>query len=355
MIYRNGEEIPFSWENGAAEVEDRPEECGEYRYEIEWMGKRSQAVFLIRPEIGTLSERRCRFIAEKQQCRDERSCLDGAYLIYDNEEKCLYYNHAFPDHNGGRERIGMGVLLAKYLQETPDEKLEKSLDAYVRFVRRELFDERTGEVFNEVRRCQDWKRLYNCPWVCVLFLEMFRLKGDRWYLQAAYRVMEAYYRDNIHLFKVDRPLIKGLYIKVPLGSPHLSDVRRWYRSDSHDAVEHLEKYSLRNAVKYEYFYDKWVPAADVLGQLPEGGREAEPALAQKRPVELADTAFHYFLNVTGYRAVGEDEPYELARDHARDLLLNIRQVEFMRGVRDDLYRRAMENNEIIYYKDHIEE
>ena len=167
--------------------------------------------------------------------------------------------------------------------------------------------------------------------------------------------VEAYYRDNIHLFKVDRPLIKGLYIKVPLGSPHLSDVRRWYRSDSHDAVEHLEKYSLRNAVKYEYFYDKWVPAADVLGQLPEGGREAEPALAQKRPVELADTAFHYFLNVTGYRAVGEDEPYELARDHARDLLLNIRQVEFMRGVRDDLYRRAMEHNEIIYYKDHIEE
>lgn len=167
--------------------------------------------------------------------------------------------------------------------------------------------------------------------------------------------VEAYYRDNIHLFKVDRPLIKGLYIKVPLKSPHLSDVRRWYRSDSHDAVEHLEKYSLRNAVKYEYFYDKWVPAADVLGQLPEGGREAEPALAQKRPVELADTAYHYFLNVTGYRAVGEDEPYELARDHARDLLLNIRQVEFMRGVRDDLYRRAMENNEIIYYKDHIEE
>ena len=154
--------------------------------------------------------------------------------------------------------------------------------------------------------------------------------------------VEAYYRDNNHLFKVDRPLIKGLYIKVPLKAPHLSDVRRWYRSDNHDAVEHLEKYSLRNAVKYEYFYDKWVPAADVLGQL-------------KRPVELADTAYHYFLNVTGYRAVGEDEPYELARDHARDLLLNIRQVEFMRGVRDDLYRRAMENNEIIYYKDHIEE
>ncbi len=167
--------------------------------------------------------------------------------------------------------------------------------------------------------------------------------------------VEAYYRDNLNLFKVDRPLIKGLFIKVPLKAPRLADVRRWYRSDSHDAVEHLEKYSLRNAVKYEYFYDKWVPAADVLGLLPGGGMEAEPALRQKRPVELADTAFHYFLNVTDYRAVGEEEPYEVARVHARDLLLNIRQVEFMRGVRDDLYRQAVENNRITYYKDHIEE
>ena len=98
-----------------------------------------------------------------------------------------------------------------------------------------------------------------------------------------------------------------------------------------------------------------MPAADVLGLLPGGGMEAEPALRQKRPVELADTAFHYFLNVTDYRAVGEEEPYEVARVHARDLLLNIRQVEFMRGVRDDLYRQAVENNRITYYKDHIEE
>ena len=167
--------------------------------------------------------------------------------------------------------------------------------------------------------------------------------------------VQSYYRDNQNLFKVDRPLIKGLFIKVPLKAPQLADVRRWYRSDNHEAVEHLEKYSLRNAVKYEYFYDKWLPAADVLDQLPEGGVAAEAALRQKRPVELADTAFHYFLNVTDYRAVGEDEPYEMARAHARELLLNIRQVEFMRQVREDLYRRAVENDEIIYYTNTIEE
>lgn len=168
--------------------------------------------------------------------------------------------------------------------------------------------------------------------------------------------VEEYYRNNLQLFKVERPLIKGLFIKVPLKSPHLADVRRWYRSDNHEAVEHLEKYSLRNAVKYEYFYDKWKPAADIFSQLPRtGSADAESAMQRKRPVELADTAFHYFLNVTDYRAIGEEEPYEVAYLHARDLLQNARRAEFVDQVRKDLYRQAVEDNKIIYYKEQIEE
>lgn len=252
VIYRNGKEIPFLWENGVAEVEDRPEECGEYRYEIEWMGKRSHAVFLIQPEIRKLAERRCRFIAEKQQCRDEKSSLNGAYLIYDNEEKCQYYSHTFHDHNAGRERIGMGVLLAKYLQEKPDEKLEESLDAYVRFVRRELLDEETGEVFNDVQRNQEWKRLYNYPWVCVLFLEMFRLKGDRWYLQAAYRVMGAYYRDGgSRFYAICVPMYESVTLLRENGMEEEAErLLSLYRKHG-DRIAELGKNYPAHEVKYE--------------------------------------------------------------------------------------------------------
>lgn len=162
--------------------------------------------------------------------------------------------------------------------------------------------------------------------------------------------VEAYYRSHADLFKVDRPLIQGLFIKVPLQAPRLADVRRWYSSDSHEAVEHLEKYSLRNAVKYEYFYDKWRPVAEVFGWMPQPeGAEAEKNLSTRRHIELQDTAFHYFLHVTGYRAEGEEKPYEVAREQARQLLLNERQGRFLQQVGDDLYRQAVDNNEIKYY------
>ena len=101
-----------------------------------------------------------------------------------------------------------------------------------------------------------------------------------------------YYGKNKELFKLETPLIKGLFIKVPLTAPQLNNVRRWYKSEKQDAVESLEKYSLQNAVKYEYFYDKWVSVTDVLDMIPLKVEAPEEYVDKHRQVELKDTAFH---------------------------------------------------------------
>lgn len=157
-----------------------------------------------------------------------------------------------------------------------------------------------------------------------------------------------YYEKNKELFKLDRPLVKGLFIKVPLTAPQLNNVRKWYKSEAQEAVEHLEKYSFQNAVKYEYFYDKWVSLADILDLIPLKTDSPEEYINKNRHVELKDTAFYYFLNVSDYRAVGEQEPYEFAMPEAKDMLVNIKRVDFMRQVKDDLYKRAIDRKKIIY-------
>ncbi len=52
--------------------------------------------------------------------------------------KNLYYNTR-NDYNGGRERIGNGILLAKYLQSHKDKQLSDSLSNYIAYVERESF------------------------------------------------------------------------------------------------------------------------------------------------------------------------------------------------------------------------
>ena len=157
-----------------------------------------------------------------------------------------------------------------------------------------------------------------------------------------------YYEKNKELFKLERPLVQGLFMKVPLTAPELNNVRRWYKTPTQDAVEHLEKYSLQNAVKYEYFYDKWVPMADVLDLIPLKVPEVESYVNENRHIELKDTAFYYFLNVSEYRSVCEQEPYEFARPKVKDMVLNLKQVEFMKAVKDDLYQQAVKRDKIKY-------
>ena len=157
-----------------------------------------------------------------------------------------------------------------------------------------------------------------------------------------------YYEKNKELFRLERPLMQGLFIKVPLTAPELNKVRRWYKTPTQDAVEHLEKYSLQNAVKYEYFYDKWVSVTDVLDMIPLKVEAPEEYVNKHRQVELKDTAYYYFLNVSDYRGVGEEKPYEFARSEVKDLLVNQKRVSFMEQVKNDLYQQAVSKKKIIY-------
>ena len=184
-------------ENGRAVVrcELSADHAGAYPVTVRADGKESRALFYASPGLEDLVRSRCRFIAQKQQYHDPSSPLDGAYLCYDNEEEAIYYSHE-DDRNGGRERVGMGVLMARYLQTAQDPALARSLEEYERYVYRELYDEATGTVYNDATRNLDWHRKYNYPWIAVFQLELYALKGDEKYLRDALRTMLRYYSEG---------------------------------------------------------------------------------------------------------------------------------------------------------------
>ena len=151
------------------------EKTGEYRYEIRWGKSRTFAEFRVLPDREELLYRRCRFLAEKQQCREEKSHLYGAFLIYDLEEGRQFYSHK-NDYNGGRERVGMGVLLAHALRKHPDPELMESLKLYVDYVMRELYDgghrrgvQRYAPVAGIISGCTITPGLPSFFWKCIIW------------------------------------------------------------------------------------------------------------------------------------------------------------------------------------------
>lgn len=213
QVFRDGRNIPCrKADDGRWEAGEQPAENGEYSYEIFYGRRKAKARFLVMPPLEELAEKRCRFIAQKQQCMDADSCLYGAYLIYDNEEQQQYYGHQ-NDHNGARERIGMGTLLAYWLQKHPDSGLQKSLEQYLAYVLRELFDEHTGEVYNDAPKCNDYIRLYNYPWMGQFFLEAYGLWKEDVFLDRYFKCMKHYYEEGgAHFYAIGIPMYESIQI-----------------------------------------------------------------------------------------------------------------------------------------------
>ena len=159
-----------------------------------------------------------------------------------------------------------------------------------------------------------------------------------------------YYEKNKSLFELEKTIVKGLFIKVPLQSPGLADVRRWYKKNTQDAIEQLEKYSLRNAVTYDYFYDQWHSLEEIEAVLPTKPWETDRDFLKKtRDVELKDTAFHYFLHLEEFLNKGEQKPLDFAEEEIKEILINLKRVDYLNRIKEGLYQQATEKNEIVYY------
>ena len=149
---------------------------------------------------------------------------------------------------------------------------------------------------------------------------------------------------------LDKPIVKGVFLKVPLKASKLSDVRRWYKRNTQDAIEQLEKYSLRNAVTYDYFYDYWRPVDEIEALIPTKlWTGKDDYLDQNRNVELKDTAFVYFLHIEEFQGKGKQKPLDSANEEIKEILINLKRVEFINKVKEDLYRQASDKNKINYY------
>jgi hypothetical protein len=162
--------------------------------------------------------------------------------------------------------------------------------------------------------------------------------------------IEQFYNDNERLFVLDESLLKGLFLKISNKSHDLSDIRKLYTLQDDESFEEIEKYSIRNAARCEFFYDNWRTVAEIEVLLPALDKPLEAQLKNGGGFEFKDEEYIYLLNVSEYAPKGGIEPLDHARSRIRGLLINSNEVSYMRKIKEDLYDAAIEKNRIIFHQ-----
>ncbi|WYZ39681.1 hypothetical protein EsH8_IV_000022 [Colletotrichum jinshuiense] len=118
------------------------------------------------PVYNDIIDSRTKFIITKQQDLTPNTPAEGAYRVFDNQPGVIATWETSSDRNPGRERVGMGILMARWLKKNPDNvQVRESLEKYYTFVSTKL-QEQNGFVRDRPIGMDDSKkRLYNWPWV----------------------------------------------------------------------------------------------------------------------------------------------------------------------------------------------
>lgn len=162
--------------------------------------------------------------------------------------------------------------------------------------------------------------------------------------------VKAFYDQYSEQLVLKESIIKGLLLVVPAKAPKMANVRSWVQSGNIKALESIEKYSLQNAISYDYFGDRWLTFSEVLKKIPVQVEDPATFLASHKFVEVSDSIQRYFLRIESYRNSGQVEPFEMAKSRISNILQNKQKADFITKFEDDLYNDAVKDETVNFFK-----
>ncbi|MEL7001294.1 MAG: peptidyl-prolyl cis-trans isomerase [Bacteroidota bacterium] len=162
--------------------------------------------------------------------------------------------------------------------------------------------------------------------------------------------VQTYYEQNIDNFILKQNIIRGKFIKLPVGAPKINKVRSLISSSREDKIEELNSYCLSFATTYQLYDSIWMVFDEVIQNTPMAEIPNKVQyLKRQRYVETEDDAFKYFLKINEYKISDNISPLEFVKEDIKNIIINKRKVRLAQKLEEDVYEKAKTNNDFEIY------
>lgn len=172
-----------------------------------------------------------------------------------------------------------------------------------------------------------------------------RLVREKFTAEISDQEVKDYYESQKDAFRLDYSILKGVYVKVPLGNREIESVRRMMRFRHDDDRDKLERFTLRGAADYSYFREEWMNIDELSLRLPATASTGQ-IVDNAHLYEYKDSAYVYMVYVDSVIPEGGYMPYELAYKDIYEVIYNERKASYIKQVREELYNEAVDDDDI---------
>src|SRR6056297_978575 len=161
--------------------------------------------------------------------------------------------------------------------------------------------------------------------------------------------MRNYYEENKSNFILDQVLVKATYIKLPINSPNIDNVKKWYKSDDEEHFSRLEDYCYQYAEIFDNFNGDWVPLNRINNIIPKKIKNPKSFLKYNKHIESEDSLNLHLIKINDYRLKGTEAPFNFVEDKINSLILNKRKHQLLEKLEKDIYNEALNHKEFKIY------
>ena len=155
-----------------------------------------------------------------------------------------------------------------------------------------------------------------------------------------------YYELNIDNFVLKQNIVRGRFVKLPIGAPKIEKVKALISSKNQENLEELNSYALSFAATYQLNDAVWMVVDEVIKYSPLAEIPNKIQFLQRNKyMETEDAQFKYFLKVEEYRISDNVSPLEFVREDIKNIIINKRKVQLAQKLEEDLYEKAKTNKE----------
>lgn len=163
------------------------------------------------------------------------------------------------------------------------------------------------------------------------------------------RQIEQYYNANTDNFKLNRNIVKAVFIKIPKEVANPKLIKELVDDNSDVGMNALREYSIQYAKGFDFFNNNWVDFEIVKKNIPGDITDESQFLARNNQIELNDSIYYYLVNIQDYKLKNELAPVEYVENNIKNLILNKRKIEFLKQIEENVYKEGIRQNKFKIY------
>jgi len=163
--------------------------------------------------------------------------------------------------------------------------------------------------------------------------------------------IKSYYQKNIDNFKLNKDIVKAIFVQLPKGSPNLGKFRSLIKSNNPNDRDELKSYCHRYATKAHLGDSNWVYFEQIAVNTPlqEEINNNDFLQNNNKYKEFEDEESLYFLKISEYRVINDISPLDFVWDEIEKIILNKRKVKLVNELENNIYERAEKNRDFEIY------